>query len=209
MIGFPLPPVGSIASFQFIGAFSVLNEIYKITKISSFEQAQADDVDLDKLLYAPANVDFEQYDAHYPTYENRPVLHLTKINNDSLESFDIIVPEVLLLNIPDQDILKAHDLFLDIDLGMFTDHTQLLWLVSHVEDVVASATGTMKNSTLISNKTVYVTRTEYDALNNSRLSKLETVESLTILNQRNAETIRKLQTYVDALEQQLKDISSA
>lgn len=208
MIGFPLPPVGSIASFRFTGAFSVLNEIYKITKISSFEQAQSDDVDLDKLLYTPANVDFEQYDAHYSTYENRPVLYLTKVNNESSESFDIIIPEVLLLSIPDQDIIKAHDLFLDIDLGMFIDHTKLLWLVSHVEDVVASATGITKNSTLISNKTVYVTRTEYDTIDNARLSRLETVESLTILNQKNAETIRRLETYVEALEQQLKDISS-
>lgn len=199
-----LPQINTTAKFFFTAPFNALDGIYTLTHMMRFESALEDGVNFVESLYVPAGQTQSQYDLDWVNYKKTTVLKLVQPKARPTDP-DVIyyVPETLLAKVPDPQIIKAYDLYLAIDLGIFSDPNAITYMRDQLDDIAASVTGTLKTTNVFSNKTVYMTQVDYDAVETERAARIEGLDLFSKVNQELLAEISRLQTLVRNLEDAL------
>lgn len=201
-----VPEIGSTCNFTFTARFVSLNGIYTLTHTTQFETAVADKVDFVESLYEPAGLAATDYDADWTGYKGKTILRLVKVDDPEVVLY---VPLPLIDLVPDPMIVKVHDLYLAIDLGLFKDEQSIAWMVERLDDLAATVTGTTNTTNIFRTDTVWMTQAAYDAMEADRQIRISAIDSnaKTIIDQK-AE-IDRLKTLVANYETTLIALNSA
>lgn len=197
-----VPSIETTAKFTFNSPFNVLDGIYTLTQLVSFSTAINDGVNFVDSLYAYTSYPDpdEAFATDWKLYQNDQVLKLVSIDDAAKI---IYVPASLINEVPDPQIIKAHNLTLRVDLGLFRDPTTIAWIKSEIDDFVANSTGTTKTCHLFAPKTEYMTESEWQALEQDRLNRISELDlsSKTIVNLRKEldTANRKLRAYEEKI----------
>lgn len=200
-----IPTIGTSASWTFSAPFNVLDGIYTLKNMMSFDTALSDGVNLFESLYEPAEQTEAAYNTDWENYKADTILKLVKTDDPTVVYY---VPDSLLASVPDPQIIKVHDLYLAIDLGLFQDPAEVTYMISQLDDVAASVTGTAKTTQVFTTKTVHMTKAAYQAIVDGRAGNITGLEPQAVTIQTLLAEVLRLQTLNTAYEETLKALQA-
>jgi hypothetical protein len=201
-----VPSIGTTAKFIFVSPFNVLNGIYTLTHLVSFESAIDDGVNFVDYLYsytAYSDPD-ESFASDWKNYKEDQVLKLASIEDPDRVIF---VPSRLIDEVPDPQIIKAYDMTLRVSLGVFQDPSKITWIVNELNDFVAGSTGTDKTCKLFSPQVKWMTQTEWDVIEQARQANIQNMDLQSKKIQDLNTLITSLQTKVQKYEEKIIALS--
>ena len=165
-----IPQTGVCAYFSFAAKLSSLDGIYQVIEIQSFADAMANSVDFVNKLYVPAGLSAADWSTDYTNYKGQDVYYLQSVQTPaSLLANETVgtiypVPVGCLAGEPDFTVNKYPNLFATMWFGAWEDPTELKWVISNINDLIATATGITDNAALKTNsdQDVWMRKADYD-----------------------------------------------
>lgn len=201
------PAVGSTCAFIFTTPFAALNGVYTVISQTPFLDCVKAGVDFAENLYVPAGLSANDYVTDYSTYTKDIVSVLQSVGNSSSVFY---VPESIFGKVPDPTVREYLPLTLVLDLGVQSNTQMVLPLIDAVTDLTRASLGTTNPVRIITNSDnkVYLTDTEYAALETARAANKQVLSPLSVQLQaekdKNAYLAAKVAAY-EALIQHLGD----
>lgn len=158
------PYVGTVYKFTFKSPFNMYDGIYTVLRIMTFDEVVEDNVNLLK-LYVDASLTEEDFDNDINTIRNDKILKLSTVNDDGNI---VYIPMFLSLYEPDPNVKQYASLALGVNLGVF-DNIEELNIIKHViESTIAKKYGIPDSAAIFSINDIWMTDTEYAAIEHER-----------------------------------------
>ena len=191
-----------VYKFEFISIFDKLDNIYKVESVLSYPELVSLNIDLFKETYKKNDVDVSIFNSNLNNIRSGKIYKLSSIRDKSIH----YIPEYTLIKIPDGTIQRYLQLGLAIDLGIFNDADQLSVLKDEIDQIVATMTGTQNKTIIYTVKDVWMTKTEYNTLDDLRKDNITKItnhytDKLELIKQ-----IDSLKVLVDHYENILKNM---
>lgn len=199
-----IPDIGSTCKYVFTTPFAALDGIYTLTHVTAFDTALVDEVDFVTSLYEPAGRTKEDYEDEFTAFRGNVVLKLEHIESGLV----IYVPKVLIDKVPDPMILKAHNLNIAINLGFIEDPASVAWIMTELQDIASSLTGTPRSAVLLSAGQKWMTRADYTALDEERKTRVRQIIPMAVELKQQRDMIARLQDKIQAYEALLVSLNA-
>lgn len=199
MIAFPT--IGSTCAYKFITKFQSLDEIYTLTKLSSFQTVVDEGVDFYKTLYEPLGLTKEQLAADYGAYQSDTIATLVTVNNETQTTYHI--PNSILAEIPDPYVQEYLSIYTAIDLGYIDVPSKLDWFRTEIEELAKSVTGTTETTNMFLSTKKWMPISDYEAYDEQRKERIKKVIPLkTAIVKRDQQIVQlkdQIRQYQDAI----------
>lgn len=191
--------------FQFTKKFSEYNGPYTIAKIYSWAEVVNDQLSLYELLYAPLNIPETEYNEDIKTYMQESVYKLVSPVSGKI----VYAPESILDALPIYPVKEYQRLVLFIPLGVYDSVEGLDYLMQQVADEVRGALGISAEPKLTTTGKVYLTESDYNALEDGRKARTDRVlnwfSAFRRLQEENAKLKAQVQGYQEMLNKLIGD----
>lgn len=200
-----IPDVGTTCKYYLSTKFNLLNGVYTLNSVASFETRLANGVNFTNSLYLPAGLSSTDYATDVNNYRGENVLELASVTDSTVT---IYVPVSLLANTPDPTVKRYRQLVLNAILGPMADEASYLWASNEITDTLQNVFGVDAQviwTTASAKNDQWLTSSEYTTLEQTRAAdrkalntKSAQIESLTTQVTTMAATIRALQAIIAA-----------
>lgn len=195
-----LPLVGSTCLFSLATKFASLDGVYTVSALSTFNDMIVNNQDFVANLYTPAGLAKADYIADFSSYEGGMVAIVQSVVDTSVTYY---FPESILAMVPDPTVKKYQQIYMAIVLGAFKDTSTYSWAKTQVDAIMTAITGTTNQVKFMANpdNDVWLTDSEYAALDATRTANIKATESLYTQLQAALEAQSALQARIKTLEE--------
>lgn len=174
-----IPEVGTTCLFSFRAKFSTLDGVYRIRAETTFLDAIASKIDFVAHLYTQAGLSQTDFNNDYSGYLKDRIVVLESVVSSSIV---IYVPESIFQKVPDPTIKEFVPLMLTVNLGVYENAQVIYPLLDHISDLIKASLGVTDPLRILTNtqNKVYLTNTQYEALEQARLTNIHTLVPLSL-----------------------------
>ena len=195
--------LNKVYAFTFATKFASLNDVYKVSDITTFENALINGVDFTKSLYTPVNLTATDYNNDYTNYAGGLVYTLVSPKDDTIT---YPIPESLIATLPDPTVVRFPLTYLAVTLGYFATTDKYSYIKSQIEDLVLSVAGTGQTTQFMhadKSNDKWMTLTEYNRYDAERTATIvkKAPQAATIIALQS--TIASLRARLNACEELL------
>lgn len=174
-----IPSAGTTCKFAFKTNFSALDGVYTIISQTTFQNAVAAGIDFLANLYTPAGLSPENYNADYSGFLQDRVAVIQAVSDNSIVYY---IPESILRLVPDPTIKEYYDMIIVVKAGAYENTQVILPTIDAITDTVRASLGVTDPAYVVTNTAnkVYLTDSEYSALEAARQANIETLVPLSV-----------------------------
>lgn len=154
--------VGVVYKFYFIEGYKVVDGVYRLQKIMTFDEALRENADLLHDFYLPNSKDINDYQADLPALRASRILKLNDMDRDINSPLVRFVPEDFLACIPDHNVKQYFAFGIISDVGVVKDITTLEYVRDNIVEQVAYATGIDIDPKYVSLSQTWMTDKEFE-----------------------------------------------
>lgn len=194
-----LPTVGSVCKFTLTAPFASLNGVYTVAALTTYAESVNAGIDYTAVLYTPAGLSSTQYTTDAASYQNDQVVVVQTVTSSPVTYY---FPTSIIALVPDPSVKRYDDVYLRVHIGMFDDDSAYQYVLTTINDIVASITGEAANSIFVASpkNAQYLTSAAYAAMDAARQENIKAVAPLSVKIQEQLSLIDTLQAQVAALE---------
>lgn len=164
-----IPYVGTVYHFTFVSPFNVLDGIYSVDQVLTYNETVDAGEDLLQLYikYGLTEADFNE---NINVLRSDKILKLTPIEKTD-DTVPLYMPSSLSRLEPDPNVKKYAQLALGINLGVYDNIEKVNFVKSTMESIIAKGLGVNESAYIFSIKDTWMTVEEYNKQENERVEK--------------------------------------
>jgi len=183
--------------FFFIDGFDLLNGIYKVVKIYSYQELLDEALSLYDDLYKHVGKTEEELETDITKYNKEPILKLVSVDDSTKVYY---VPLAVLLYTPDLTVKPYSKIAIGVNVGPIADPEQISHIVQIIKESISKQFGVTNDPQLFNTGTVWLTDAEYAVIEADRKTAATEIINYYGENQKLRADIQKLKEQLAVYE---------
>ena len=154
--------VGVVYKFYFQEGYNVVDGVYRLMKIMTFDEALRENADLLHDFYLPNSKDITDYQADLPAIRESRILKLNDMEREINSPMVRFVPEDFLACIPNHNVQQYISFGIISDIGLVKDVITLEYVRDNIVDQISYATGLDIDPKFVSLSQTWMTTKEFE-----------------------------------------------
>lgn len=169
-----LPTVGEVCKFNLKPRFSDLSGIYRVLSIHMLTDLIDQGIDLFKSVYKRVGLSETDYETDYDEFKHQLFYKLQDVTD---EENVIYLSSFFNASIPDPNVHEYLKLAFAVNIGVFDDVDKINWIKDQIQQSLAYITGDDVAPDLFELAPVWLTETEYEAIETERQNNISEVSN--------------------------------